>query len=67
MCVLYENVNFFLSLLHITQPINTYTDPVCPDRLTLRYCSCSLPAAQASRAESNIRKYMIDVKLDGRQ
>jgi len=28
------------SLLYITQSINTYIDPVCPDRLTLRYCSC---------------------------
>jgi hypothetical protein len=40
-CVLYENVNFLSTPLHITQPINTYIDPVCPDRLTLRYCSCN--------------------------
>ena len=29
------------SLIHITQSINTYIDPVCPDHLTLRYCSCN--------------------------
>jgi len=40
-CVLHENVSFLSTPLHITQPINTYIDPVCPDRLTLRYCSCN--------------------------
>jgi len=38
---LYEKVSFLSTLLYITQFINTYIDPVCPDRLTLRYCSCN--------------------------
>jgi hypothetical protein len=38
---LYEKVTFPSTLLYITQSINTYIDPVCPDRLTLRYCSCN--------------------------
>jgi hypothetical protein len=36
-----EKVSFLSTLLYITQSINTYIDPVCPDRLTLRYCSCN--------------------------
>jgi hypothetical protein len=39
--LLHEKVSILSTPLHITQPINTYTDPVCPDRLTLRYCSCN--------------------------
>jgi len=35
-----EKVSFLSNLLYITQFINTYIDPVCPDNLTLRYCSC---------------------------
>ena len=38
---LYRKVSFLNTLLYITQSINTYIDPVCPDRLTLRYCSCN--------------------------
>jgi len=38
---LYEIANFLSTLLYITLFINTYIDPVCPDHLTLRYCSCS--------------------------
>ena len=36
-----EKVGFLSNLLYITQFINTHIDPVCPDRLTLRYCSCN--------------------------
>jgi len=39
--LIYGKFSFLSTLLHITQPINTYIDPVCPDRLTLRYCSCN--------------------------
>jgi hypothetical protein len=38
---LYQNVSFLSTQLYITQSINTYIDPVCPDRLILRYCSCN--------------------------
>jgi len=38
--LLYEEVSFLRPLLYITQSINTYIGPVCPDRLILRYCSC---------------------------
>jgi hypothetical protein len=38
---LYEKVIFPSTPLYITQYINTYIDPACPDRLTLRYCSCN--------------------------
>jgi len=63
--VLYEKLSFLRTLFYITQSINTYIYPVCPNHLTLRYCS--LPASQASRAESSTRKYMIDAKLDAWQ
>ena len=39
--LLYDKVSFHRTLFYITQFINTYIDPVCPDRLTLRYCSCN--------------------------
>jgi hypothetical protein len=37
----YEKLSFLGTPLYITQFINTYIDPVCPDRPTLRYCSCN--------------------------
>jgi hypothetical protein len=36
-----EKLSSLSTPLYITQFINTYIDPVCPDRLTLRYCSCN--------------------------
>jgi hypothetical protein len=39
--LLYKEVSFLSTLLYITQIINTYIDPVCPDHLILRYCSCN--------------------------
>ena len=37
----YKKVSILSTLLYIIQSINTYTDPVCPDRPILRYCSCN--------------------------
>ena len=37
----YMKLSFLSTLLYITQSINTYIDPVCPDLLILRYCSCN--------------------------
>jgi hypothetical protein len=39
--LLFGKVSFLNTLLYIPRCINTYIDPVCPDRLTLRYCSCN--------------------------
>jgi len=39
--VLYEKVSFLRTLFYITQSINIYIYPVCPDHLTFRYCSCN--------------------------
>jgi hypothetical protein len=39
--LLCANVSFLSTLLYITQFINTHIDPVCPDHLILRYCSCN--------------------------
>ena len=38
--LLFGKARFLWTLLHITQSINTYIDPVCPHHLTLRYCGC---------------------------
>ena len=39
--LLFGKERFLWTLFHITQSINTYIDPVCPDHLTLRFCSCN--------------------------
>ena len=39
--LMYKKVSFLSTLFYITQSINTCIDPVCPDRLILRYCSCN--------------------------
>ena len=39
--LLYVKVSSFSTLLYITQFINTYIAPVCPDHLILRYCICN--------------------------
>ena len=39
--LLFWKASFLRIVLQVTQFINTYIDPVCPDRLTLRYCSCN--------------------------
>jgi hypothetical protein len=36
-----NNNNIAWKFFKITQFINTYIDPVCPQHLTLRYCSCN--------------------------
>ena len=39
--IIFGKASFLNIPLHITQFRNTYTDPVCPEHLILRYCSCN--------------------------